>query len=134
MARRTAMDVVVEDTLRELEAELESEFGGAEFNAPPPIPNYRWKIYTDDRDNSKNPWRFDRDIPPNNQIDRSKVRKFEEDTLRQLAPIVGPLATQVAIQRCKWDGAKYSPELCRVIDILTKNISVCTHPRPPVDC
>jgi hypothetical protein len=133
----TNYQMVIEQTLRELEYELESE-AGAEYDSPPPppIPTYKWTVYTNDKDDSKNPWRVHRQIP-GRRMNASELRKFESDSLRSLAPTAGPLATQIAIQRCRFSGGKYvvdDPVACRVLDLSTGSISTCTHPRPPAQC
>jgi hypothetical protein len=131
VARSSAFDMLIENTLMELESELEI---GAEYDFVPPIPNLKWRVYTDDSPTGT--WRLDREIPPR-RMDPGQVRKFEEECLRKLAPNVGPLASRIAIQRCRWDGKKFSPDRvvsCRVIDVVTAQISTCTHPRPPDSC
>jgi hypothetical protein len=128
MARTSVLDGLIRSTLTDLEYELEA---GGERQVASVIPNLKWKVYTDDSPSGI--WRLDREIPPT-RMDPGKIRAFENDTLKKLAPIVGPLATRVAIQRCEFDGSAFTPASCRVIEILSGNISICTHPRPPKDC
>jgi hypothetical protein len=128
MVRTSALDGLIRNTLMELEYELET---GAEHQVAPSIPNLKWKAYTDD--SPIDTWRLDRGISPT-RMDPGKVRKFEEDNLKKLAPIVGPLATRVAIQRCEFDGEAFRPVSCRVIEIFSGKISICTRPRPPKSC
>ena len=130
MARSSNFDTLIENTLMELEYELET---GAEYQVAPSIPNLRWSVFTDDSPTGT--WRLDREIPPR-RMDPSQVRRFEEECLKKLAPRVGPLASRVAIQRCRFDGGRFSldPVSCRVIEVVTGKISTCTHPRPPDRC
>jgi len=130
VARSSAFDTLIENTLMELEHELETS---AEYQVAPSIPNLKWNVFTDDSPTGT--WRLDREIPPR-RMDPGRVRVFEEETLRRLAPIVGPLASRVAIQRCRFDGQRFVPDTvsCRVIEVMTGKISTCTHPRPPDRC
>ena len=130
MARSSAFDMLIENTLTELEYELET---GAEYQVAPSIPNLKWNVFTDD--NPTGTWRLDREIPPT-RMAPGRVRTFEEECLRRIAPIVGPLASRVAIQRCRFDGQRFVPDTvsCRVIEVMTGKISTCTNPRPPNRC
>jgi len=133
MSRGSSVQALIESTLSQLEYELESE--GAEYDfIPAAIPAYRWSVYTNDRDSAQDPWRLHRRISARN-MDRGKLRSFEADCLHRLAPSAGPMATQIAIQRCKWDGQQYVAEACRTLELRPGGgISTCTHPRPPADC
>lgn len=133
MRTRSPIDTVIENTLQELEYELESE---AEAPGRPPLRKFhKWVVYTS-TSLSGGPWRFNRvEVPPKMMYD-SDAKSFGEALLRRLAPIVGPLDSRVAFQRCVLDeNGTWKPELgsCRQIEVLTNRISACDG-APPRTC
>jgi hypothetical protein len=133
MRNRSMIDGVVEDVLREMEYELENEMG-AEFDAPLPIPNYKWKVYTS-VDLSGRAWRFDREIIAPKSMDSNDAYKYELANLKQLARTTGPLNQRVGSQRCVLDGGTWKPDMghCLQIDVATGKVSACDG-APPRTC
>jgi|ERR1700728_1454676 len=133
MRNRSTIDGIVEDVLREMEYELENETG-AEFDTPPPIPNYKWKVYTS-VDLSGRAWRFDREIIAPKSMDSNDAYKYEVAFLMRLARSTGPLNQRVGVQRCVLNGGAWAHDIgrCRQIEVLTGKVSACDG-APPRTC
>jgi hypothetical protein len=133
MRNRSTIDMIVEDAVRELEYELESEVG-VEFQSRPPLPKfYKWVVYTST--SMSGDWRCNREDSPQRMMQLSEARSYGEALLKRLAPIVGPLDLRVGFQRYVWDGNAWNLDLgqCRQIEVLTKRIAACDGV-PPKNC
>ena len=133
MRNRSTIDMIVEDTLRELQYELESEVG-AEFQSRMPMPKlYKWVVYTSM--SSSGDWRCNREDTPNRTMQLTEARDYGEALLRRLAPIVGPFDLRVGFQRYVWDGSAWALDLgqCRQIEVPTGRIAACDGV-PPKNC
>jgi hypothetical protein len=133
MRSRSTIDMIVEDTLRELEYELESEVG-AEFQSGPPIPKfYKWVVYTSPSMSAD--WRCNREDIPQRTMQLMEAKNYGEALLRRLAPIVAPLDLRVGFQRYVWDGNRWNLDLgqCRQIEVGTNRIAACDGV-PPRNC
>ena len=129
MRNRSTIDMVVEDTLRELENEV-----GAEFQIRPPLPKFfKWVVYTST--SLSGDWRCNRVDSPNRMMQSIEAKNYGEALLRKLAPIVGPLDVRVGFQRYVLDGKTWKLDLgqCRQIEVLTNRISACDGV-PPRNC
>jgi hypothetical protein len=133
MRSRSTIDMIVEDTLRELEYELESE-AGAEFQARMPIPKlYKWVVYTSA--SWSGDWRCNREDSPKRLMHLSEARAYGEALLKRLVRIAGPLDLRVGVRRYFWDdnGWKLDFGQCRQIEVSTGRISACDG-IPPKNC
>jgi hypothetical protein len=133
MRNRSTIDMIVEDAVRELEYELESE-SGAEFQNRPPLPKlYKWMIYTSP--SMSGDWRCNREDSPQRTMHLMEARDYGDALLRKLAPIVAPLDLRVGFQRYVWDGNGWNLDLgqCRQIFVATNRITACDGV-PPKKC
>src|SRR5436189_6402384 len=101
MRNRSTIDMVVEDTLRELEYEFENG-EGVEFDSPSSVPNYKWMIYTS-TSLSGGPWKLiGQEIAPKwmDHIDAGKYGKALLITKAFLRKIMPLGIARIAIQPC----------------------------------
>lgn len=131
MRNQSTIDIVVEDTLRELEYEFENEAGA---KSRPPLPKfYKWVVYTSM--SLSGDWRCNRVDIPKRMMQSIDARNYGEALLKKLAPIAGPLDARVGFQRYVLDGETWKLDLgqCRQIEVLTNRISACDGV-PPRNC
>lgn len=122
MRSRSALQTLIEETLNELEYELESE-SGVEFQSPPPANLHKWEIYTSIELTGDDDWRCHSVSCPPRRMTAREADDFGDSLLKDIAGRAGPFDERVGIIRYVFTENGPIAEKGRQIIILTKEIS-----------
>jgi len=121
MRSRSTLQTLIEETLNELEYELESE-AGIEFQTSPDLNLYKWEIYTAE-DLSGDKWCCHSTKFSPDRMTGGDADAFGDDLLRKAAPNVGPFDERVGFIRYVFTDKGATAEKSKQIIVLTKKIS-----------
>lgn len=137
MSRSADFNALVEDVLKELEYELESEIEG-EFYHPPPLVKgkrvFKWTRFVPDGAG----WKVDIEESSTYPMSPAEAHENEEKVLAKWSRQMGK--KPFAYRRCIWGGKAWQEESdpmpqCKIVDPATGSQKSCSRPKPaPCEC
>ncbi len=136
MYRRSALNTVIDDCIREIEGELEAEVSGAEFDQPPARPQFRWKWQIFVPQNGG--WKKDRDMIWTEPLTLNAARGMLSKMVERWRETADKSTKRVLVQTCYRGGDdawKLDAGGCKVVNAAkTSETESCGRGRPKFDC